>query len=114
MSELLRPAVIAAVKSLFSAYSEFQVQGYYFRVGPPNLGTLNFLAMAVPAARVDGAIVLPNDERIIVDASEMADVSNPRPGDYIVQASNGLRRDVITAHLDVTQTVWWLVTRKVF
>jgi hypothetical protein len=114
MSEELRPAVVETVARLFGYYSEFQILGYYFRTAPPNLATLHFLAMAVPADRVDGVTVHANDEQVLVVASELAGVSQPRPGDYMVQSSNGLRRDVITAHLDVTGTLWTLVTRKVF
>jgi hypothetical protein len=31
-----------------------------------------------------------------------------------VETASGLRRDVITAHLDMTRTIWTIIGRKVF
>ncbi|MEY4385715.1 MAG: hypothetical protein RLY20_998 [Verrucomicrobiota bacterium] len=113
MPEQFKAGAQQAVGNLFAQYAEFLVEGYYFRSGPPNLGTVHFLVMPVPPALVDGTIVQPNDERLLFDAVELAAVDQPRPDDYILQASNGLRRDIITAHLDVTGTYWAMVARKV-
>lgn len=113
MGESLRPAAKRAVSNAFAYYGELLVTGYYFRAGS-NLATVHWLVMPVPARRVDGQTVLPNDERVLLDASELAAVDQPRPGDYLIDAATSLRRDVITAHLDVTQTFWTLIARKVF
>ena len=107
------PGVQSAVGSLFALYAEFLDQANYFRAGE-QLAAPAFLVMPVPAALVDGTTVLPNDERLLFDAAELADVDQPRPGDYLVEPDSGLRRDVITAHVDVTGTIWSLVTRRVF
>lgn len=111
MAESLRPAAKAAVSRAFAFYAEFVQAGYYFR-GGSNLATVHWLVMPVPARRVDGTTVLPNDERMLLDATELAAVDQPRPGDYLVDAGTSLRRDVITAHLDVTGTFWKLIARK--
>ena len=113
MPEQFKAGAQQAVANVFAMYAEFLVLGHYFRLAPPNLATVHFLVMPVPSAMVDGVVVQPNDERLLFDATELAAVDQPRPDDYIVQSSNGLRRDVITAHLDVTGTMWAMVARKV-
>jgi hypothetical protein len=45
-------------------------------------------------------------ERILIRATDINTISKPAAGDYIVQHSNGLRRDVISASLDPTGQVW--------
>jgi hypothetical protein len=111
MAEQFRPGVQQAVGNLFALYAEFLVAGNYLR-GGTNLATAKFLVMPVPPSLVDGTIVQPNDERLLFDAVELAAVDQPRPGDYVVASANGLRRDIITAHLDVTETYWAMVTRR--
>ena len=54
----------------------------------------------VPVAR-------PTDrERLIIRASDINLISAPAAGDYIIQDSTGLRRDVVSATLDPTGQVW--------
>ena len=113
MPEQFKAGAQQAVGNLFALYAELLVLGHYFRVAPPNLATVHFLVMPVPPALVDRTIVQPNDERLLFDATELAAVDQPRPDDYVVQSSNSLRRDIITAHLDVTGTMWAMVARKV-
>jgi hypothetical protein len=112
MPEQLKASAQQAVGTLFATYAEFLVLGHYFRTGS-NLATARFLVMPVPPALVDGTIVQPNDERLLFDAVELAAVDQPRPGDYVVASANSLRRDIVTAHLDVTGTYWAMVARKV-
>jgi hypothetical protein len=45
-------------------------------------------------------------ERLLIRAIDISAISTPAAGDYIVQNSNGLRRDVISASLDPTGQVW--------
>jgi len=101
-----------AVGNLFALYAELLVEVHYFRAGS-NLATARVLVMPVPPVMVDGTIVQPNDERVLFDAVELVAVDQPRPDDYIVQTSNSLRRDIITAHLDGTVAYWAMVARKV-
>jgi hypothetical protein len=113
MPELFKVGAQEAVGSVFTLYAEFVVAASYMRSGGV-LATVHVLVMPVPPDVVDGTTVLPNDERVLLDAQELTAVDQPRPGDYLVQTSNSLRRDVVTAHLDVTGTLWTLATRRVF
>lgn len=45
-------------------------------------------------------------ERLLIRATDINAITTPAAGDYIVQNSNGLRRDVISASLDPTGQVW--------
>jgi hypothetical protein len=98
---------------LFDYYAEFLVAGTYHR-GDAASATVAFLIAPLPANLLFGAKVDPNDEQILIDATDMATLVNPQPGDYLVETASGLRRDVITAHLDLTRTMWTIIGRKVF
>jgi len=112
MPEQFKAGAQQAVGNLFAMYAEFLVAGHYFRAAT-NLATVKFLVMPVPPALVDGAIVQPNDEKLLFDAVDLAAVDQPRPDDYVVASASSLRRDIVTAHLDVTGTMWTMVARKV-
>jgi len=45
-------------------------------------------------------------ERLLIRADDINIISAPAAGDYIVQASSGVRHDVISASLDPTGQVW--------
>ena len=45
-------------------------------------------------------------ERLLIRAIDINGITTPAAGDYIVQNSNGLRRDVVSASLDPTGQVW--------
>ena len=45
-------------------------------------------------------------ERLLIRATDINAISAPAAGDYIVQTSNGVRHDVISASLDPTGQVW--------
>ena len=47
-----------------------------------------------------------DQERLLIRATDINAITTPAAGDYIVQISNGLRRDVISASLDPTGQVW--------
>ena len=111
MPALLKAAAQQTVGNLFALYAEFLVASEYQRDGEA-LATPRFLVMPVPAELVDGTIIQPNDERLLFDAAELTTVNQPRPGDCVVQATGGLSRNIITAHLDVTGTYWAMVARK--
>ena len=98
---------------LFEFYAEFLVAGTYHR-GDVSSAAVAFLVAPVPANLLVGDSIEPNDEQILIDADDMASLVNPQPGDYLVETTSGLRRDVITAHLDMTRTMWTLIARKVF
>ena len=96
---------------LFEYYAEFLIAGTYHR--DATTAEVAFLVEPVPA-RLVGSVVMPNDEQLFIDAAAMAGLVNPQPGDYLVETESGLRRNVITAHLDLTRTLWTVVARRVF
>ena len=111
MPERFKANAQQAVANLFALYAEFLVASEYQREGAA-LATPRFIVMPVRPELVDGTIVQPNDELLLFDAAELTAVDQPRPGDCVVQATGGLSRNIITAHLDVTGTYWQMVARK--
>ena len=98
---------------LFEYYAEFLVAGTYHR-GDAASAAVAFLVGPVPTSQLFGSKIDPNDEQILIDATDMAALVNPQPGDYLVETESGLRRDVVTAQLDMTRTIWTLIARRVF
>jgi hypothetical protein len=78
------------------------------------LAAVAFLVTPIPTSLLVGADLNPNDEQIFIDAADMTDLVNPQPNDYLIETASGLRRNVITAHLDMTRTMWTLIARRVF
>src|SRR5215472_5189511 len=107
--------IIAAqsLSGVFAYYAEFLVAGTYNRSTGGSV-PVSFLVMPVPADLLPGGTVQPNDEQIFIQADALASVTNPRPGDYIVENAGGLRRDVIAAHQDMAKTFWTIIGRRVF
>ena len=98
---------------LFEYYAEFLIAGTYYRseaVSAP----VAFLVAPIPASLLAGADLDPNDEQIFMDATDLKAIANPQPGDYLVEAASGLRRDVITAHQDMAGVMWTMVARRIF
>ena len=98
---------------LFEYYADFLIAGTYYR-GQAGSAAVQFLVAPVPASLLVAGLVNPNDEQILFSASDVADLSGLRPGDYLVETNNYLRRDVIAAHLDLTKTMWTIIGRRVF
>jgi len=71
------------------------------------------LLTAIPANRVDGTTVLPNDEQLRLQASVLPPGWVIKPGDVFLGLADGQQRDVITAHLDVMGILWTCAVRKV-
>ena len=107
--------IIAAqsLSGVFAYYAEFLVTGTYNRNDGGSV-PVSFLVMPVPADLLPGGTVQPNDEQIFIQADALASVSNPRPGDYLVENDTGLRRDVVAAHQDMAKTFWTIIGRRVF
>jgi hypothetical protein len=72
------------------------------------------LITRVPANRVDGTTVLPNDELMRLRAAVLPEGTLLKPGDFFVDGSDGLQRNIITAHLDVTGVLWTCLVRRQF
>ena len=107
--------IIAAqnLSGVFAYYAEFLIAGTYKRNDGGSV-PVSFLVMPVPADLLPGGTVQPNDEQIFIQADALASVTNPRPGDYLVENASGLRRDVIAAHQDMAKTFWTIIGRRVF
>ena len=102
----------AACGRVFASLAEFMVAGTYHRGGTS--APVAFLVEPVPARLVDGVTVMPNDERVFIDAADLAGLGNLQPGDYILETTGGFRRNVITAHKDLAGVLWTMVVRRVF
>jgi hypothetical protein len=115
MAATPRLKIIAAqsLSGVFAYYAEFLIEGTYNR-GDGTSVPVSFLVMPLPADLLPGGMVQANDEQIFIQADALAIVSNPRPGDYIVENVGGLRRDVIAAHQDMARTFWTIIARRVF
>ena len=107
--------IIAAqsLSGVFAYYAEFLIAGTYNRSAGGSV-PVSFLVMPIPADLLPGDTVDLNDEQIFIQSDALASVTNPRPGDYIVENASGLRRDVIAAHQDLAKTFWTIIARRVF
>jgi len=61
---------------------------------------------------IDGTVVRVGDERLIVRAAELAGITSPGAGDYLIETVSGIRREVIAARLDPTGTFWTVQARR--
>ena len=55
-------------------------------------------------------VIQPGDDKVLVRAAELAGITAPATGDYLVEAATGQRRDVLAAKLDATGLLWTLQT----
>jgi hypothetical protein len=84
-------------------------------VGAPAIyNNLAAIVTRVPAARVDGTTVQPNDELVRLRVASLPVGVVLKPGDYFTGYPDGFQRDVITAHLEAGEAVWVCVVRRVF
>ena len=75
--------------------------------GESAVNEINIATRAVIGARQGSPPTRGSDqERLLIRAIDINAVAIPAAGDYIVQTSDGLRRDVISASLDPTGQVW--------
>jgi hypothetical protein len=68
----------------------------------------------IPAGRVDGVTVLPNDEQLRLRASVLPAGTVLKPGDYFTGITDGLQRNIITAHLNAAGIMWTCAVRRMF
>ena len=100
------------VASLFATYAEFVKDGSLFRATVFQ-AEIEFIAFPVPANRVDGTTVLPNDVLLYVANSEELAGALPRPGDSITDEDD-VTRTVVTAHQDCGGALWKMICRPVY
>lgn len=67
-------------------------------------------AHIVSAGYLGLAPVIPGTERLLIRASELAGISAPGQGDYVVENTNGLRRNIDAARLDPSGQFYTLQT----
>ena len=61
----------------------------------------NFIGAHIVSAGYLGlAPVVPGTERLLIRTSELAAISSPNQGDYLVENTSGLRRNIAGARLD--------------
>jgi hypothetical protein len=113
MIALLTPTAEKVTGKLFEFYAEFLVTATYHR-GLVGTASVGYLVSPVPANLLVGLSLEPNDEQVFVDAKDLVSLTQLQPDDYLIDASGGLRRNVLTAHLDVSKTMWTFITRRVF
>ncbi len=61
---------------------------------------------------IDGSSVLLGDEKCFIRSGEMASIALPGPGDYLTETISGLRREVIAARQDPTESFWIMQVRR--
>ena len=54
----------------------------------------------------------PGNEKALVRASEIASITAPGAGDYLIENGTGQRRDVLAARLDATGLLWTFQTLR--
>jgi hypothetical protein len=96
---------------LFAVYSQVVVAGTYTKAGG---GTVNVSMLVFPVnlALADGTIILPGDEKVLIQASELTSIANPAAGDTVTETASGVVRNVIVAQRDLTRQLWTFFARK--
>lgn len=61
---------------------------------------------------IDGSAVLLGDEKCFIRSGEMAGITLPGAGDYLTETISGLRRVVIAARQDPTESFWVMQVRR--
>ena len=103
----------SASSLIFQLYAEAVVAATYYRAVDKS-AAVAMLALPVPTAKVDGTTIQPGDELLLILATELTSIDQPRAGDYVVETTGSLRRDIIVSQLDLSRTLWSLVGRKNF
>ena len=107
-----------AVARMFALGSQLVRSATYYR--PASYATATGLASSAEVAvacsvfvasyrpgEIGSVVVHPGDEKVFVRAAELASIAAPAEGDYIVEASNSLRRDVMSLpKLDPAGVLW--------
>lgn len=92
----VRPASFSAATGLTTAAElTAPVKALIASYRPQELGTV---------------LIQPGDDKVLVRAIELAGIPAPATGDYLIEATSGQRRDVLSAKLDATGLLWTLQT----
>jgi hypothetical protein len=123
MSLDLRALTRSALATLFGLGVDFVKEGTYVRpasfnpqtgltVSAEQSGSIKMILANYHPREVSLLAVQPGDEKALVRASELVAISSPASGDYLIQSSDGQRRDVLSAVLDRTGELWVLQTKR--
>jgi hypothetical protein len=119
----LKALTRSALATLFGLGTDFVKDGTYVRpasfnpqtgltVSAEQTAAMKMLLANYHPREVSLLALQPGDEKALVRASELVAISSPAAGDYLIQASDGQRRDVLSAVLDRTGELFVLQTQR--
>jgi hypothetical protein len=117
----LTAAFKRALDILFSVASELVRGATYYRpasfssstgqtTSAEQMATVNALVASYRPRELGAVVIQPGDEKVLVRALDLAAIPSPAVGDYMVEASTGQRRDVLSARMDPTGQLWTFQT----
>jgi hypothetical protein len=109
-----RATIESAASSAWRCFRDFVVPCYYFVSGPVNKGTVECIMRPVPSRVVDGVEVKVGDSVVFIPAVQMAAVSMPAVGDYLLTPDGVKRWNVLAGQLNGSQTLMVLVVRRIY
>jgi hypothetical protein len=123
MSLDLKALTRSALATLFGLGADFVKDGTYVRpasfnpqtgltVSAEQTATIKMLLANYHPREVGLLAIQPGDEKALVRASELVSINSPASGDYLIQSSDGQRRDVLSAVIDRTGELWVLQTQR--
>jgi hypothetical protein len=123
MSVDLKGITKTALATLFGLGVDFIKDGTYVRpasfnpqtgltVSAEQTAAVKMLLAHYQPRELGLVVIQPGDEKVIIRASEVAAIPSPVSGDYLIQASDGQRRDLLSALLDRTGELWVFQTQR--
>jgi hypothetical protein len=123
MAVNITKAFKSGLEILFTVAGELVRSATYYRPASFSAATGQSIAaeqtagvtMLVAAYRpreLGTVVIQPGDEKVLVRASELGGIASPAAGDYLVEATTGQRRDVLSARLDATGLLWTFQTAR--
>lgn len=120
VAAIMRPIL----RTMFSLGDELVRSGVYVRPVSfaPSTGTIAAAEVSVDVDIFIGAyrprelgsvVIQPGDEKVFIQASQLTNITDPAEGDYIIEDTNSLRRNVIgLPRLDSSELLWTLQTQR--
>ncbi len=102
--ELVRSATYYRPASFSSATGQ--------SVSSEQMANVTMLVATYRPRELGTVVIQPGDDKVLVRGSELAGIASPAAGDYLVEATTGQRRDVLSARLDATGMLWTLQTAR--
>jgi hypothetical protein len=119
----LKALTKSALATIFGLGADFVKDGTFVRpasfnpqtgltVSAEQTATMKMILTNYHPREIGLLAIQPGDEKALVRASELVTISSPAAGDYLIQSSDGQRRDVISAVLDRTEELWIFQTQR--